>query len=60
MDQKEILNYWDLPKTPENAARRLKLAMDKKVQYEHYKIYKKFCRWRQPLSYKTWLDIVIN
>ena len=42
--QKEPKNYWDLPKTPENAEKRLKLAMDAKVQYEHYKIYKRFVR----------------
>lgn len=59
--QKEPKNYWDLPKTPENAEKRLKLAMDAKVQYEHYNIYKRFCPCgTKPLTYKVWLDIVIN
>ena len=59
--QKEPKNYWDLPKTPENSATRLKLAMDAKVQYEHYKIYKRCCPCStKPLTYKVWLDIVIN
>lgn len=59
--QKESKNYWDLPKTPENSEKRLKLAMDAKVQYEHYKIYKRFCPYNiKPLTYKVWLDIVIN
>lgn len=60
-NQKEPKNYWDLPKTPENSEKRLKLAMDTKVQYEHYKIYKRFCPHHiKPLTYKVWLDIVIN
>ena len=60
-NQKEPKNYWDLPKTPENSEKRLKLAMDAKVQYEHYKIYKRFCPCcTKPLTYKVWLDIVIN
>lgn len=53
-NQKEPKNYWDLPKTPENSEKRLKLAMDAKAQYEHYKIYKRFCpRSTKPLTYKV-------
>ena len=59
MDQKEIVNYWDLPKSPENAKKRLRLAMDKKVLYEHYKIYRRIYSFR-PMSYKDWLDMIIN